>query len=108
MLQTYSASIVSQRSKEINVECYWTDIVSRGLIQKWINIFRLARIDIQKLSQDLIETPLDSPQRGFVCSRLELYCMRIYNDVLNSGFEHLEDIRKYSTWDEVVDANMPQ
>lgn len=108
MLQTYSASIVSQRSKEINVECYWTDIVSRGLIQKWINIFRLARIDVQKLSQDLIETPLDSPQRGFVCSRLELYCMRIYNDVLNSGFEHLEDIRKYSTWDEVVDANMPQ
>lgn len=108
MLQTYSASIVSQRSKEINVECYWTDIVFRGLIQKWINIFRLARIDIQKLSQDLIETPLDSPQRGFVCSRLELYCMRIYNDVLNSGFEHLEDIRKYSTWDEVVDANMPQ
>ena len=108
MLQTYSASIVSQRSKEINVECYWTDIVSRGLIQKWINIFRLARIDIQKLSQDLIETPLDSPQRGFVCSRLELYCMRIYNDVLNSGFEHLENIRKYSTWDEVVDANMPQ
>ena len=108
MLQTYSASIVSQRSKEINVECYWTDIVFRGLIQKWINIFRLARIDIQKLSQDLIETPLDSPQRGFVCSRLELYCMKIYNDILNSGFEHLEDIRKYSTWDEVVDANMPQ
>ena len=108
MLQTYSASIVSQRSKEINVECYWTDIVSRGLIQKWINIFRLARIDVQKLSQDLIETPLDSPQRGFVCSRLELYCMKIYNDILNSGFEHLEDIRKYSTWDEVVDANMPQ
>jgi hypothetical protein len=107
MLQTYSASIVSQRSKEIDVECYWTDTVFRGLIHKWISIFRLARIDIRKLSQDLIETPLDSPQRGFVCSRLESYCMRIYNDILESGFGHLKDIRKYSTWDEVVDANMP-
>ena len=110
MLRTYSesASILSQRVKEMDVESYWADIVFQGIIQKWISIFRLARIDIQKLSQDLIETPLDSPQRGFVCSRLELYCMRIYNDVLNSGFEHLKDIRKYSTWDEVVDANMPQ
>ena len=108
MLQSYSKSIASQRAKEANAEDYWKDVVFRELIREWINIFRPARQDIQTLSQNLIETPLDSPQRDVICRRLESYCMMVYNEVLKSGFRHLKDIRKYSTWDEVVDANVPQ
>jgi len=31
--------------------------------------------------------------------------MKTYEDVLKSGFDHLEDVWKYSNWKEVVAAN---
>jgi hypothetical protein len=102
--KSYSRDAVTQRSKEADIMEYWEDAVFRHLIKKWIGIFRAACHDIQTLSEDLIRTPMGSSERDLACNRLESYCMSAYNEVLESGFEHLKEVKKYSTWDEVVDA----
>jgi hypothetical protein len=104
MLNSYSRDAIAQRSKESDIMEYWEDAVFRPLIKKWIGIFRAARNDIQTLSEDFIRTPLGSSERDLACNRLESYCMSAYNEVLKSGFGHLKEVKKYLTWDEVVDA----
>ena len=39
------------------------------------------------------------------CDDLELDCTHVHEEVLESGFRHLEDVRSYSDWDKVVAAN---
>ena len=39
------------------------------------------------------------------CNELEDYCKKIYKDILESGFRHLQEIEQYSNWNDVVTAN---
>ena len=89
----------------------WTDVVFGDLIGEWLLIFARGRVDNQQLIRYLPTIPLDNQQGSEwckACDRLEAYCTKVYEDVLESGFNHLERVERYSTWEEVVAANAPQ
>ena len=86
-------------------EKHWNDAVFGGLIKKWLRIFNRAFDKTSQLMEDMPTIPLDNQQGSKwskACNRLESNCMKTYEDVLKSGFDHLKDVRKYSNWKEVV------
>ena len=89
----------------------WTDVVFGDLIEEWLHIFAIARRDNRQFIRYLPMTPLDNQQGSEwsnACDRLEAYCTKTYEDLLESGFKHLKNVERYSTWEEVVLANVPQ
>ncbi len=58
------------------------------------------------LSQIKVEEGPDSDwMKG--CNLLESFCKTTYEEILQSGFEHLKDVWRYSDWEAVVAANVP-
>jgi hypothetical protein len=95
-------------SKLAIAERKWRDTVFGGLIEEWLGIFRRAFNETRELMEHMPTIPLDNQQGSEwsrACNRLESHCMKTYEDVLKSGFDHLKDIGKYSDWKEVVVAN---
>jgi hypothetical protein len=108
MLIAWSGDATSNLTKLTAAERSWDDVVFGGLIQEWLGIFTKAESDTKKFMKHLPTIPLDN-QLGSewrrACDWLESYCMKTYEAVLKSGFNHLEEVRKYSNWTDVVVAN---
>ena len=89
----------------------WRDAVFGDLIEEWLLIFAIARRDNRQLIEYLPTIPLDNQQGSewsSACDRLEAYYTKTYEKILKSGFSHLKNVKRYSTWEEVVLANVPQ
>jgi hypothetical protein len=108
MLIAWSGDAKSNLNKLAAAERSWEDVVFGGLIKEWLGIFTRASDDTWKFMKHLPTIPLDD-QLGSewrrACDWLESYCMKTYEAVLKSGFKHLEEVRRYSNWEEVVVAN---
>jgi hypothetical protein len=46
---------------------------------------------------------LGSPEQDEAFKRLQWYCEEIYEKVLKSGFQHLQEVKRNCTWEEVVE-----
>jgi len=94
--------------KAVFAEYLWVqhDVVFGGLIQTWMEIFRPAGDCVRSYTHRVAETPAGSSDREEACNELESFCKGIYEAVLTSGYRHLEGIRQYSCWKDVVEASM--
>jgi hypothetical protein len=111
MLDAWSGDVSYNLSKHAIAERSWKDMVFGGLIKEWLNIFNRASNKTWKLLMHMRMIPLNNQEGSDwrrACDRLESYCIETYEAVLKSGFEHLEDIRDYSNWTEVVAANLQE
>ena len=108
MLDAWSGNAMSNTSKLSVAEWSWKDAVFGGLIKEWLRIFQRMGDATSKLIMRLPNISLNNEEGSEwrrACDRLESCCIRTYEDVLKSGFNHLEEVRKFSDWTEVVAAN---
>jgi hypothetical protein len=101
LFDVFSGKLEIQLSKDTELR-WWKDAVFGGLIQEWSDIFRKASTEVESYA---VASAKPGSEREESCDKLESYCNTIYKVVLEAGFKHLERVRRFSTWDEVVDAN---
>ena len=109
MLVAWSGDVKSNLTKLGIAVWSWKDAVFGGLIEEWLRIFQRASDETQILVDRLSDISLENEEGsewGRACDRLESYCIKTYEDVLKSGFNHLEEVSKYSNWTEVVAVNL--
>ena len=100
-----SENLLQNIVKESIVDSQWPDEAFGNLLREWLGTLRSARRNIKKLRLDFSVSPPESISRGIACDGLELYCSRIYEKVLKSGFNHREEISSwYSRWEDVIRA----
>ena len=89
-------------TKEYNIAS-WPDAVFGNLMQDWQKILTLARREVEQFTSEF-STTLASPwgDRGKPFGDPELLCKRVYEQVLESGFRHREEISRYSRWEDVI------
>jgi hypothetical protein len=78
----------------------WRDTIFGPLIKEWLDICRTDQEGV-----DLLVIAVSSATghlREEACDRLEVFCRRTYEKVLNSGYRHLVNIRQYPDWEAVV------
>ena len=102
-----NAWVSNNRSRSMIVDdvTNWKDAVFGDLIRKWLRTLKQAADDAVLLTEEMFAMPLGSQEWHEACNELESDCTRVYKEVLESGFRHLEDVRSYSDWDKVVAAN---
>jgi len=83
------------------------DVVFGGLIRDWMDIFESASERVDSYALRVAETPARGSDREEACDELESFCRGVYEDVLTSGYRHLEGISQYSCWKGVVEASIP-
>jgi hypothetical protein len=111
MLNAWSGNVQANVTRLAIARCNWNDAVFGGLIKEWLDIFRRAFDGASPLMDYMPNIPLDNQpgsQWSKACDWLESHCMKTYEDILKSGFDHLKDIGMYSNWGEVVVANEPR
>ena len=86
----------------------WKDAVFGKVIHKWLKIFDETDAEIETRTQPMATQPTESPEWNGACDELERFCKKIYEEILESGFEHLEEIKRYHNWEAVIDANVLQ
>jgi hypothetical protein len=98
-----SKDIRTNLTKQYFVELFWPDVAFGSLVRDWLGILKLARREVEQLRLDFSRT-VGSPARDIACRRLELLCIKAYEQVLKSGFKHREEISRYSQWEDVIQA----
>ena len=108
MLDAWSGDLTTNKSKFPAAQYEWRDAVFGDLIQEWLAIFGRANTshEIKQAMTYLPLIPLSDPLWNQVCDWLKSYCIKIYKDVLKSGFNNLKSIRNYPDWQAVVAANV--
>ena len=108
MLKAWSGNALYNTVKRPIAEIHWTrnDAVFGDLIQEWLNTFRRAHQENERLTEDMSTMHLGSQERDDACYELESYCKDVYKEVLESGFRYLEGVREFSDWDKAVAANL--
>ena len=105
MLDAWSGGVDTNSNKLSIAQRRWRDAVFGDLIQKWLGLFEPADRDNEQIAKVMSTTTVGSQEWNDACNGLEIYCKKIYNEVLESGFRHLQEVKRYSKWDEVVAAN---
>jgi hypothetical protein len=95
-------------SKRDIVAKRWKDVVFGKVIRTWLKVFDEAEVEIDARTQAMASQPMGSLEWKGACDDLETFCKKIYEEVLESGFKHLEEIKRYPNWETVIDANMLQ
>jgi hypothetical protein len=103
MLDTWSGNANSNIAKHVHA-LSWKDAVFGDLIREWLGIFVLARRENDLYTEGMSKEELGSPEWTSICDDFKSYCKGIYGEVLESGFKHLNALREYSDWKEVVAA----
>ena len=103
LFHMFSGGLSSQMAKGGEMQ-WWQDAVFGELIQEWSHILQNANQKVVSYARAAASAG-PGRERDESCDKLESYSKTVYNDVLESGFRHLEQIRRFSTWDEVVNAN---
>lgn len=86
----------------------WKDAVFGRVIREWLKILDDAEAKIDAHTQAVVAQPMGSSGWKGACDELETFCKKIYEEILKSGFEHLEEIKRYPNWEAVIDANVSQ
>ena len=110
MLDALSGDVNPKMDKLSVAQRLWKDAVFGGLIKKWLDIFGRVLEDTSDLMKFLSTHQVNSKEGSRWtrnCDQLESFCRKTYEEILQSGFEHLEVIRHYSDWKAVVAANEP-
>jgi hypothetical protein len=103
MLDTWSGNANSNIAK-LGHALGWKGAVFGDLIREWLGIFLLARQENDLYAEEMSKEELGSPEWTSICDDFKSYCKDIYGEVLESGFKHLNAVREYSDWKEVVAA----
>jgi len=107
MLDAWSGDAKSNRLEFTIADYNWEDNAFGDLIQEWLDTTRKAQKTTKKLTRDMSEMVLKSAGWNLACDELDSYCRVVYEEVLESGFRHLEGVSEYPDWDSVVAANSP-
>jgi hypothetical protein len=84
----------------------WRDAVFGKVIHKWSKILDDAGDEVETYTKAMATHPMGSSEWKGVCDELEIFCKNIYEEILESGFKHLEEIKRYPNWETVIDANV--
>jgi len=112
MLDAWSGDVpvMANMAKLPITESLWKDAVFGSLIKKWLDTFRRMREETRDLTEFLSQIKVEEgPDSDWMkgCNLLESFCKTTYEEILQSGFEHLKDVWRYSDWEAVVAANVP-
>ena len=102
-----SKDLGSNTLKEGALLHFWPDVVFGNLMRHWLKILMVARDDVEKHRLVLSTTTAESPARNLACDDLASLCDKVYEEVLELGFSHREEISRYSQWEGVVKAMEP-
>src|SRR6266702_2554335 len=96
--------------KEAITMWYWTDKVFRDLIWEWLRISAASRTDVVELQKTLLglvnDTGSDtSDAQKRILDELGEHCGKVYKEFIRAGYRHLQTIRKFSNWSDVVVFN---
>ena len=108
MLNAWSGGIATNGKKHPAAR-KWNDAVFGGIIKEWLGIFERANAEAEKIVNLLPSIPLENHQGSpwnDACNWLKSHCTKTYEDILESGFNHLERVRDYPDWEAVVAANV--
>ncbi|KAH9046280.1 hypothetical protein EDB84DRAFT_1435570 [Lactarius hengduanensis] len=86
----------------------WTDKVFRDLIRDWLRISKRSRTDVDELQETLIELVNDgdtSDAQKKIFGELNEHSGKVYKEFIQSGYRHLQTIRTFSNWEDVVSFN---
>lgn len=72
----------------------WKDAVFGKVIRTWSKIFDDAEDEIDTHTQAMAAQPMGSSGWKGACDELKTFCKKIYEEVLESGFKHLEEIKR--------------
>ena len=100
----FSGDLSSQVGKDAVLRL-WQDVVFGELVKEWSRIFHDADTKVVSYARAAASTK-PGREREKSCDELESYSKTVYEAVLESGFRHLEKVKRFSTWDEVVNANV--
>ena len=92
-------------AREPIIQVGWKDVVFGGLLREWLNISLMARLAIERHVETVSGSGHDVDRRREAFDQLEEYCRSVYLEFIQTGHKHLENIRWYSDWDAVVEAN---
>ena len=100
-----SYSIAGVMARESIVDINWEDVVFGDLLQKWLTTSQMARKAVKQHIKTgfVLEHDVGSQQKAF--DQFEEYCKTVYTEFIQTGYKHLESIRRYSDWNAVVEAN---
>jgi hypothetical protein len=73
----------------------WEDAVFGKVVRNWANIFNDTDIEVETRTQAVVAQSMGSSGWKGACDELETFCKQIYGELLKSGFEHLEEIKRY-------------
>ncbi len=110
MLRAWSGDAMANLTKHEMVRMAWNDAVFGGLIREWSTTFDWVLNETRIVTMFLSTARMDNRQgSGWTraCDRLESFCKKTYEEILQSGFKHLADVQRYSDWEAVVAANVP-
>ena len=107
LMSAWSGDLMANVSKGTLAKS-WSDAVFGELIEDWLNIFSGSEKKNDSYTRAASATTIGSPEQDEAFEKLQSYSEEIYEKVLKSGFQHLEEIKRYSSWEEVVDANVSQ
>jgi hypothetical protein len=109
MLDAWSGDAMDNRSKLSAAEG-WKDAVFGSLIEEWLNTLRRMRGETSRLTEFLSTHEVNNDEGSRwtrACDRLESFCKKTYEEILQSGFKHFKGVQRYSDWEAVVAANEP-
>ena len=100
-----SYSITGVMARESIVDINWEDVVFGDLLQKWLTTSQMARKAVKQHIKTgfVLEHDVGSQQKAF--DQFEEYCKTVYTEFIQTGYKHLESLRRYSDWNAVVEAN---
>ena len=110
MLRAWSGDMMANRTRLQAMEDAWDDAVFGGLIREWLDTFIRAFNETKKFTKYLSTHEVNNERESRwtrTCDRLESFCKKTYEEILRSGFKHLEGVQSYSDWEAVVAANVP-
>ena len=105
MIKAWSGDATLNTSKLAAAQVYWKDAVFGELIKDWLKISQRALEVNAQIVGDMRGMKLDSREWEEICNELEECCQGVYEDVLKLGFRHLDGVKEYQDWNEVVAAN---
>jgi hypothetical protein len=109
MLDAWSGGAMANLSKFAAAQ-EWNDAVFESIITEWLNTLRRMHHKTRGLT-DFLSTHEVNNDEGSrwtrACDRLESFCKKAYEEILQSGFKHFKGVQRYSDWEAVVAANEP-
>ncbi|KAH9047876.1 hypothetical protein EDB84DRAFT_1263205, partial [Lactarius hengduanensis] len=93
--------------KELLTKEEWTDKAFGGLIQDWQRISETSRRYVSEHQMALIRLVKDGGNDTGVTQKrifdeLDEYSREVYKEFIQSGYRHLQTIREFSSWEDVV------